>query len=160
MEADETVNPLSVSGSTQQEQNNVFTQLPPATQDAGASEPDWVRLALTLREPEIEILRMVYLPEPGIRSFPEVYTRLERLHYSTRTARRRIALLAAGKLLFREYSGVGFVIPVKESSAKVQRMLVFLEKRRRFPETGSGITDEFLDLWTEDGGSCDDGPRV
>ena len=160
MEADEIVNPLFVAEATQQEQKGVFTQLPPAAQDGTVSEPDWVRLALTLREPEIEILRMVYLPDPGIRSFPEIYTRLERLRYSTRTARRRIALLAAGKLIFREYSGVGFVIPVKENSAKVQRMLVFLEKRRRFPETGSGITDEFLGLLTEDGGSGYDGPGV
>ena len=152
MEADEIVNPLFVAEATQQEQKGVFTQLPPAAQDGTVSEPDWVRLALTLREPEIEILRMVYLPEPGIRSFPEIYMRLERLHYSTRTARRRIALLAGNNLLFREYSGVGFVIPVKGSSDKVHRMLVFLEKRRRSPETGSGITEDFLDLFTRDGG--------
>ena len=152
METNETMNPLSMDGPSPQEQKGVFTQLPPTAQDGPVSEPDWVRLALTLREPEIEILRMVYLPDPGIRSFPEIYMRLERLHYSKRTARRRIALLAGDNLLFREYSGVGFVIPVKGSTAKVQRMLVFLEKRRRSPETGSGITEDFLDLFTKDGG--------
>ena len=149
MEQSGPVSSLPISGSVDTEQKKDLWLLLPPPPSADASEPDWVRLALTLREPEIEILRMIYLPTPEIRVFPEVYARLERLRYSSRTARRRIALLATHKLLLREYSGVGFVIPVKEAAAKVQRMLIFLDKRRKFPDIGSGITDDFLDFWTE-----------
>jgi hypothetical protein len=111
---------------------------------------DWIGLALSLREPEIEILRLVYLPQPKTWLFLDVYNRLERLHYSERTARRKIAFLAAKNLVSRQYSGIGLVIPIEQHGITIQRMLAFLDKRRQPPEFGQGITGELLRLLEED----------
>ena len=115
-----------------------------------ADKIDWIELALTLREPEIEILRLVYLPKPRTWLFPDVYHHFERLCYSERTARRKIAFLAGKKLIVREYSGVGFVVPVEQHASGVQHMLAFLERRRQLPEFGQGITGELLRFLAEE----------
>ena len=114
-------------------------------QPAGAI--DWIDLALSLRETEIEVLRLVYLPEPKTVVFFDVYARLERLGYSQRTARRKIAFLAGQGLIGRLYSGVGFVVPLASVEAeRVQRLLAFLARRRDHPTANSGITQELAGL--------------
>jgi hypothetical protein len=115
-----------------------------------ADKIDWIELALTLREPEIEILRLVYLPKPRTWLFPDVYHHFERLCYSERTARRKIAFLAGKKLLVRQYSGIGFVVPIEPRASEVQQMLAFLERRRQLPEFGQGITGELLRFLAEE----------
>jgi len=107
---------------------------------------DWIRLAMTMKEPEIEILRAVYLPEPRTLTYQEVYARLERLGYSERSTRRKIAQLAKRHLVVRIHSVLGFVGSAPEHASQVCRLLEFLEKRRRFPTSGTGITQALLGL--------------
>ena len=107
-----------------------------------APQTDWIKLAMTLREPEVEILKLVYQPEPTLRTFQDVYIRLERLGYSNRTARRKIASLAGQGLVIRVYSVLGFVGPAKERTEKVLRLLYFIERRRQSPNAGQGVTKE------------------
>jgi hypothetical protein len=118
-----------------------------ATPPQPAGAIDWIDLALSLREPEIEVLRLVYLPEPKTVVFLDVYARLERLGYSQRTARRKIAFLAGQGLIGRLYSGVGFVAPLAGVEVeRVQRLLAFLSRRRDHPTANSGITEELAGL--------------
>lgn len=114
---------------------------PPATTGI-----DWIQLALSLREPEIEILRLVYLPDAVTRPFLEVYTRLERLGYSQRTARRKIAFLARQNLIVRVYSVLGFIGPAPGQAEGVKRLLEFLERRRQYPNPRAGISEALLEL--------------
>ena len=111
-----------------------------------APKTDWIKLAMTLHEPEVEILKLVYQPEPTLRTFQDVYIRLERLGYSTRTARRKIASLAGQGLVIRVYSVLGFVGPAKEHAEKVPRLLAFVERRRQYPNAGQGVTEELRRL--------------
>ena len=109
---------------------------------SAAPKIDWIKLAMTLREPEVEILKLVYQPEPTLRTFQDVYIRLERLGYSNRTARRKIASLAGQGLVVRVYSVLGFVGPAKEHAEKIPRLLAFVERRRQYPNVGQGVTEE------------------
>jgi len=141
-----TTEPASTPASAMQS----LAQPQPIQPSLMAPKTDWIKLAMSLREPEVEILKFVYQPEPTLRTFRDAYIRLERLGYSNRTARRKIAFLAGQGLVVRVYSVLGFAGPAKEQAEKVLRLLDFIERRRQYPNVGQGVTEELRRLLDQD----------
>lgn len=84
---------------------------------------------LELRENQVLVLRLVYLP-PKTVTFREVYFALARIGQSKRTARRVIAQLRGLGLIEVVHSVIGIAYPIAHLAANVQRLLNLWQKRR------------------------------
>lgn len=98
---------------------------------ADAQLIDWEDLVFKLRDHEIAILAMVYLPEAHPVIYRHVYARLQRMNYSMKTARRKIQKLSQMGLIVTIRTVIGIINPVlDETMVKNIRVLVELHNRR------------------------------
>jgi len=108
----------------------VLTEEKPQPQTA-VSLVDWEELVFRLRDHEVAILSMIYLPKPHPVTYKQIYLRLRRLNYSQKTAKRKIRKLAGLGLFSTIRTVIGIINPVLDEAMvrNIQRLIELYNRR-------------------------------
>ena len=103
----------------------------PAESKLEAIAPNWEALLLTYRHLDIKILEVIYLPQAKPLTFNELYSRISRLNFCSKTVRRRLKKLEDDGLVRTFNSTITFINPMVELEKSIQTLTVMWEARNK-----------------------------